>query len=1025
MPFIQKSLPFRVDQDGAGGGGGDSQVKVQALSDGSFVFVWRELEDNQADHYRIFVRKFDQGLNPLTSQIKIDGAMTDTAGNGFSTPSIAASNDGRFFVEYDDYGGGTLYSDGSFYADRVWPWLIGFESNGQSFGQITLLGLPNKSDPVQSASTSFSAIAPNGTGGWHSVVVQNFINNPNARYFLVNGQKVDVGLAPGGHFLTINADIADAGDSAFLAWNRGVTDTDSDVYAMIVGQPRFRVNTQTQGYQMLSPNADAIATLGTGIFVVTWSDLSTQDEASDPGEGVRARIFAPNGEPITGEIILPADPAGAETRPMVAALENNYWIAVWVDERGTVGQVFSERGVRTGDEQVLIAGYGGYSSMTVLPGNQLVMSWQERSGSLANQTQAQTWQITFSNNAPYAAPDGPYDGKAGEILSISAAHGVLSNDFDADGNALTASVGTLPVHGSVVVNPDGSFHYTPNPGFAGTDAFLYQVSDGTGNVSSASVTITVRREVKAFDKHVLIDALEPFLNFFGLPADFADTVFEGPFSDILLTFVAPFLGLLDFKIGIGSLELSVDTDKNGSFETLITLEDPVPNVTVTVDSDAEKSVVGFTRLAQATSGADTIAGTPGLDYLGGDAGNDTLRAFAGNDALTGGDGNDALFPGSGTDSVRGDAGDDGIYFGADLEATDRADGGEGNDSLAIQGNYSNLDLAGMSNVEVLLMMSGSDTRFGDIAGNLYDYAVKTADLNIAAGNTLTISATGLLPGEDLSFDGSAETDGNFRIYAGQGTDTLKGGAGSDGFFFGADGNLTGADRVDGGAGTDSLALRGNYVGAGAMVFQDASFTNIEVLALLSGHTNEFSGVIVPGGYDYDVTLADGNVASGQRLDVSATRLGADESLRFDGHLETNGSFWVFGGLGNDNLIGGAKDDSLYGNLGADVLDGGGGNDIYSYRSVAESTAAATDTLKFAAGDRIDLSFIDADGPGGTGNAFNFIGGNAFSNTAGQLRAFEVSAGIWQVQGDTNGDGTADLVINVNTAAPLVAGDFVP
>ena len=86
MPFIQESLAFRVDQDGAGGGEGDSQVKVQVLSDGSFVFVWRELEDNQPDQYRIFVRKFGQGLSPLTGQIKIDGPMTDTAGNGFSTP---------------------------------------------------------------------------------------------------------------------------------------------------------------------------------------------------------------------------------------------------------------------------------------------------------------------------------------------------------------------------------------------------------------------------------------------------------------------------------------------------------------------------------------------------------------------------------------------------------------------------------------------------------------------------------------------------------------------------------------------------------------------------------------------------------------------------------------------------------------------------------------------------------------------------------------------------------------------------
>ena len=49
-----------------------------------------------------------------------------------------------------------------------------------------------------------------------------------------------------------------------------------------------------------------------------------------------------------------------------------------------------------------------------------------------------------------------------------------------------------------------------------------------------------------------------------------------------------------------------------------------------------------------------------------------------------------------------------------------------------------------------------------------------------------------------------------------GIDALAGGNGNDGFFFGADGNLTAADRIDGGAGIDTIALRGNYVGADAL-----------------------------------------------------------------------------------------------------------------------------------------------------------------------------------------------------------------
>jgi Ca2+-binding RTX toxin-like protein len=344
--------------------------------------------------------------------------------------------------------------------------------------------------------------------------------------------------------------------------------------------------------------------------------------------------------------------------------------------------------------------------------------------------------------------------------------------------------------------------------------------------------------------------------------------------------------------------------------------------------------------------------------------------------------------------------------------------------LVVQGNYPGLLLGSVAAVEVLLIASGSDTRFGDTAGNSYDYSVATSDGNVAAGGVLTVMATGLQPGEDLVFNGSAESDGGFRIFAGRGTDTLTGGGGSDGFFFGADGNLTAADAVNGGGGIDTLALRGHYGGAGAVVFQNGSFTGIEVVALLSGLTNEYGGPIAAGGYDYDLTLADGNVAAGQRLDINGARLAASESVRLDARAESDGSVRILSGAGDDSLFGSANADILYGGLGADAIDGGGGADLYLYRSVFESTSAARDTLAFTAGDRIDLSFIDANTTTpGINDAFTFIGSDAFS-AAGQLRAFQ-SGGQWIVEGDVNGDGVTDLVITVTGAATIAAGDFVP
>jgi Bacterial Ig domain len=51
------------------------------------------------------------------------------------------------------------------------------------------------------------------------------------------------------------------------------------------------------------------------------------------------------------------------------------------------------------------------------------------------------------------------------------ARGVLSNDTDADGNAFTAILATMPAHGGVVLNADGSFTYTPVPGYSRPDTF--------------------------------------------------------------------------------------------------------------------------------------------------------------------------------------------------------------------------------------------------------------------------------------------------------------------------------------------------------------------------------------------------------------------------------------------------------------------------------------------------------------------------------------------------------------------------
>jgi trimeric autotransporter adhesin len=90
---------------------------------------------------------------------------------------------------------------------------------------------------------------------------------------------------------------------------------------------------------------------------------------------------------------------------------------------------------------------------------------------------------------PVAVPD-TYDANWNTALNV-AAPGVLANDSDADGEALTAVKVTDPDHGTLALNADGSFTYTPDAGFVGTDSFTYQAKDGVDDSAVTTVTITV------------------------------------------------------------------------------------------------------------------------------------------------------------------------------------------------------------------------------------------------------------------------------------------------------------------------------------------------------------------------------------------------------------------------------------------------------------------------------------------------------------------------------------------------------
>src|SRR5207249_10690744 len=73
-----------------------------------------------------------------------------------------------------------------------------------------------------------------------------------------------------------------------------------------------------------------------------------------------------------------------------------------------------------------------------------------------------------------------------------AVSGVLSNDSDPDGNALTAVLVSGPAHAAAFsLNPDGSFSYTPSANYHGPDSFSYRANDGLTNSGVGTVSLTV------------------------------------------------------------------------------------------------------------------------------------------------------------------------------------------------------------------------------------------------------------------------------------------------------------------------------------------------------------------------------------------------------------------------------------------------------------------------------------------------------------------------------------------------------
>ena len=328
------------------------------------------------------------------------------------------------------------------------------------------------------------------------------------------------------------------------------------------------------------------------------------------------------------------------------------------------------------------------------------------------------------NQPPVTQPDTITVNEGGtQAVLATGATSLLANDTDADGNPLTAVLVTGPAHGTLTLNPNGTFSYTHDGSETTGDSFSYKANDGTADGNVVTVAINV---------NPLNDAPVAAAHAFGIGRTYGSSQNASWDS-----------AHANYTIDLAAL--GVITDPNG--QTLTWSSGSLPSAHWTLGSDGKlvfdssvsAGVYDFTVSASdgaasasraisvwvagsllwtnsPGNGNDTIFGSGSQDSISGGNAKDFINGAGQNDVLHGDNGNDVIYGGSngtalddmfsletlygdnGHDYLNGEAGKDTLY------------GGTGNDYL--DGGADNDTLYGEADNDILLGGSGNDNLYG-------------------------------------------------------------------------------------------------------------------------------------------------------------------------------------------------------------------------------------------------------------------------------------------------------------------------
>ena len=404
----------------------------------------------------------------------------------------------------------------------------------------------------------------------------------------------------------------------------------------------------------------------------------------------------------------------------------------------------------------------------------------------------------LANSPPTAVADS-YTATEDAVLNVAAAQGLTANDTDpdvADKDWLSPVLVTGPAHGTVTLNLNGSFSYTPSANYSGVDSFTYSASDGLAQSDPVTVTLTVSPVNDAPTAGASAVTFNEDTTKVFAPSDFQfSDPLDNPVNNLAAVIIAttPSAGTLLFNgapviagqsisvadLLAGHLTFTAAPNANGAGYTNFSFQVRDDGGTAGGGADTSANAATMILNVNPVNDPPTVVGESATAAVSGSA-SFTTQALLANDSDIDGDALSVIGVAMGanphgtvqlvggvvtyTPNVGYSGADSFIYTVSDGQATTPGTvnvtvsamsstytfGGAGNDQL---------DFSARSNTQLVSGQGGDDTLIGGAGGD---------SLNGGVGNDLLVG------------NGGADS-----ITGGSGSDTLAGGTGADTFIFAA------------------------------------------------------------------------------------------------------------------------------------------------------------------------------------------------------------------------------------------------